>query len=74
MLVARKVKDALVERDSELSRNVQQILDKFADVMLDEPPKGLLPSEDILHAIDLVPRSSNLPYNRMKQIELIEIR
>lgn len=33
MLVAREVRDALIKRASELSRDVQKILDDFKDVM-----------------------------------------
>ena len=74
MLVDREVRNAPVASGGEILRDVQQVLDEFADVMPNELPQGLPPPRDIQHAIDFAPRSSlpNLPYYRMNPTEQME--
>ena len=50
---------------------VQNLLDDFVDMVVDELPSELPPLRDIQHAIDLVPGSQllNLPHYRMNPKE-----
>jgi hypothetical protein len=58
-IVARKPKIVLTKiRVDDLPEEIQQLLQEFADIVVDELPRSLPPIRSISHHIDLIPRAS----------------
>jgi hypothetical protein len=57
--VVRKPKIALtITRVDDLPEEVQELLEEFADIVVDELPRSLPPIISVSHHIDLIPRAS----------------
>ena len=69
-------KQLLQVKGLDLPRQINELLEEFKDVFLDELPKGLPPIRGIEHQIDLVPGASlpNRPTNRYNPDEVKEIQ
>jgi hypothetical protein len=58
-IVVRKPKIILTStRVDDLPEEVQKLLEEFADIVVDELPRSLLPIKSVSHHIDLIPRAS----------------
>jgi hypothetical protein len=59
--VARKPKIVLTNtRIDDLPEEIQELLEEFVDIVVDELPCSLPPIRSISHHIDLIPRASLL--------------
>jgi hypothetical protein len=57
--VVRKPRIVLTStRMDELQGEVQELLEEFADIVVDELPHSLLPMRSLSHHIDLIPGAS----------------
>jgi hypothetical protein len=70
-IVVRKPKIVLTStRVDDLPEEVQELLEEFADIVVDELPRSLPPIRSVSHHIDLIPRASfpnKAPYRLMPQ-------
>jgi hypothetical protein len=57
--VVRKEKVVLTStRVDDLPEKIQELLEEFTDIVVDELPHSLLPMRSVSHHIDLIPRAS----------------
>jgi hypothetical protein len=58
-IVVRKPKIVLTStRVDDLPKEIQELLEEFADIVVDELPRSLPPIRSVSHHIDLIPRAS----------------
>ncbi|KAL3605045.1 hypothetical protein D5086_005904 [Populus alba] len=75
MFICKATTTNTKDKNEGLPTALQQVLQQFKDVFLEELPSQLPPPRDVQHVIDLVPGSSlpNLPYYRMSPAEHEEL-